>query len=93
MIYRILVLPAIYGCEALSFILRGGPKLRVLENRVLRRLFSPKRDEVTGEWRKLHNETLNNLFASPNIVRVIDSKRMYEGVRSIYGCSTGTDRF
>jgi len=60
----------------LSFILRGEPKLRVLENRVLRRVFRPKRDEVTGEWRKLHNEVLNDLFASPNIFRVTDSNRM-----------------
>jgi len=48
----------------------------VFENRVLRRIFGPKRDEVTGEWRKLHNEELNNLYSSPNIVRVIKSRRM-----------------
>jgi hypothetical protein len=48
----------------------------VFENRVLRRIFGPKRDEVTGEWRKLHNEELNNLYYSPNIVRVIKSRRM-----------------
>jgi len=48
----------------------------VFENRVLRRIFGPKRDEVTGEWRKLHNEKLNNLYSSPNIVRVIKSRRM-----------------
>ena len=50
--------------------------LRVFENRVLRRIFGPKRDEVTGEWRKLHNEELNDLYASPNIVWLIKSKRM-----------------
>jgi hypothetical protein len=51
-------------------------RLRMFENRVLRRMFGPKRDEVTGEWRKLHNEELNNLYSSPNIVRVIKSRRM-----------------
>jgi len=50
--------------------------LRVFENRVLRRIFGPKRDEVTGEWRKLHNEKLNVLYSSPNIVQVIKSRRM-----------------
>ena len=48
----------------------------MFENRVLRRIFGPKRDEVTGEWRKLHNEELNDLYSSPNIVRVIKSRRM-----------------
>jgi hypothetical protein len=48
----------------------------VFENRVLRRIFGPKRDEVTGEWRKLHNEELNNLYSAPNIVRVIKSRIM-----------------
>jgi len=51
-------------------------KLRVYENMVLRRIFGPRRDEVTGEWRRLHNEELNNLYSSPNIVRVIKSRRM-----------------
>ena len=51
-------------------------RLRVFENMVLRRIFGPKRDEVTGEWRKLHNEELNDLYCSPNIVRVIKSRRM-----------------
>jgi hypothetical protein len=48
----------------------------VFENRVLRRIFGPKREEVTGEWKKLHNDDLNNLYSSPNIVRVIKSRRM-----------------
>ena len=51
-------------------------KLRVFENRVLRRVFGPKRDEVTGEWRKLHNEELSDLYSLPNIVRVVKSRRM-----------------
>jgi hypothetical protein len=56
--------------------LREEPKLRVFENRVLRRVFWPKRDEVTGEWRKLHNEELSDLYSLQNIVRVVKSRRM-----------------
>jgi hypothetical protein len=55
---------------------REERRLRVFENKVLRRIFGPKRDEVTGVWRKLHNEELNVLYCSPNIVRVIKSRRM-----------------
>jgi len=51
-------------------------KLRVFKNRVLRRIFGPRRDEVTGEWRRSHNEELNDLYSAPNIVRVIKSRRM-----------------
>ena len=65
-----------YGCETWSLTLREERRLRVFENRVLSRIFGPKRDEVTGEWRKLHNEELNNLYSSPNIVRVIKSRIM-----------------
>jgi hypothetical protein len=56
--------------------LREERRLRVFENRVLRRVFGPKRDEMTGEWRKLHNEGLNGLYSLPNIVRVVKSRRM-----------------
>jgi hypothetical protein len=62
--------------ETWSLILREERRLRVFENRVLWRIFGPKRDEVTGEWRKLHNEELNNLYCSPNIVRVIVLRRI-----------------
>jgi hypothetical protein len=76
-IYRTIILPvAWYGCETWWLILRKKHRLRVFENRVLKRIFRPKRDEVTGEWRKLHNQKLNDLYSSPNIVRVIKSRRL-----------------
>jgi len=66
----------LYGCEAWSLTLREERKLRVFENMVLRRIFGPRRDEVTGEWKRQHNEDLSDLYSSPNIVRVIKSSRM-----------------
>jgi hypothetical protein len=60
----------LYGCVTWPLILRVEYGLRVFENRVLRRIFGPKRDEVTGEWRKLHNEELLNLYSSPSIIRM-----------------------
>ena len=65
-IYRTIVLAVVlYGCETWSLTLREERRLRVFENRVLRRVFGPKRDKVTGEWRKLHNEELNDLYSYP----------------------------
>ena len=76
-IYRTIILPVVlYGCETWSLTLREEWKLRVFENMVLRRIFGPRRNEVTGESRILHNEALNDLYSSPNIVRVIKSGRM-----------------
>ena len=66
----------LYGCETWLLTLREECRLRVFENRVLRRVFGPKRDKVTGEWRKLHNEELRDLYSLPNIVRVVKSRRM-----------------
>ena len=65
-----------YGCETWSLTLKEERRLKVFENRVLRRIFGPKREEVTGEWRKLHNEELNDLYYSPSIFRVIKSGRI-----------------
>ena len=75
-----------YGCATWSLTLREEHRLRVFENRVLRRIFGPKRDGVTGEWRKSHNEELNGLYSSPNIVRVVKSRRMrWAGACGTYG--------
>ena len=76
-IYRnIIFLVVLCGCETWSVTLREKRRLRVFENRLLSRIFGAKRDDVTGEWRKLHNEELNDMYCSPNIVRVIKSRRM-----------------
>jgi hypothetical protein len=66
----------LYRCETWFLTLREEHRLRVFENRVLRRIFVPKRDEVTGEWGKLHNEELHNLYSSPDIIRQVKSRRM-----------------
>jgi hypothetical protein len=72
-----IILPVVlYGCETWSLILREEHRLRVLANRVLRKIFGTKRDEVTGEWRKLHNEEFRDLYFSPSIIRIIKSRRM-----------------
>jgi hypothetical protein len=64
----------LYGCESSSLTLREEHRLRVFDNRVLRRIFGPNRDEVTGEWRRLHNEEINDLYSSPDIIRLIKSE-------------------
>jgi hypothetical protein len=76
-IYKTIILPLVlYGCETWSLTIREEHRLRVFENRVLRRIFGPKRDEVTGEWRKLYDEDLHDLYSSPSIIRIIKSRRM-----------------
>jgi hypothetical protein len=76
-ICKSIILPVVlYGCEPWSLKLREEHRLRVFENRVLRRIFGQKRDEVTGEWRKLHKNELHDLYSSPNIIRIIKSRRI-----------------
>jgi hypothetical protein len=75
-IYKTVISPLVlYGCETWSLTLGDEHRLRVFENRVLRKISGPKREE-DGSWRKLHNDELHNLYSSPNIVRVIKSRRM-----------------
>jgi hypothetical protein len=76
-IYKTTILPVVlYGYETWSLTFRDEHRLRVFENRVLRRIIGPKFDEVTGEWRKLHNKELHNLYSSPSIIRIIKSRRI-----------------
>jgi hypothetical protein len=76
-IYKTVIMPVVlYGCETWSLMLREEHRLRVFENRVLRRIFGPKRDEVRGIWRKLYSGELHNLYSSPDIIRQIKSRRM-----------------
>jgi hypothetical protein len=97
-IYKTIILPVVlYGCETLSLTLMGEHRLRVFEIRTLRRIFGPKRDEVTGGWRKLHNEELHGLYSSPSIIRVIKARGMrwaghvarMEEVRGAYNILVG----
>jgi hypothetical protein len=77
-IHKTIILPVVlYGCETWSLTLREKHRMRVFENRVLWRIFGTKTDEVTGEWRKLHNGELHNLYSSPDIIREIKSRRMW----------------
>jgi hypothetical protein len=66
----------LYGCKTWSLTVRKEYRLRVFENKVLRRIFGPKRDEVMGGWRKLHNEELRDLYSSPSIIRIIKLRRI-----------------
>jgi hypothetical protein len=76
-IYRTIILPVLlYGCETWSRTLRKEYKLRVFEKRVLRRIFGPEREEVTGEWRALHDKELYSLYSLPNTIQVINSGRL-----------------
>jgi hypothetical protein len=76
-IYRTIILPAVLcGCETWSVTLREEHRLRVFENRMLRGISGPKRDEVKGKWRKLHNGELHNLYSSPDIIRQTKSRRV-----------------
>ena len=95
-IYKIIIPVVLYGWETWWLIMREEHRLRVFGNRVLRRIFGPKRDEVTGEWRKLHNKDLNDLYCSPSIIRVIKKRRMrwaehvaHMGERGIYRVLVG----
>jgi hypothetical protein len=75
--YKTIILPVVlYGCETWSVALREEHRLRVFENRVLRRIFGPKRDEVTRDWKKLHNEELHNLYSSPDIIRQVKANEV-----------------
>jgi len=90
---ELILLVVVYGCETWSLTLSEERRLKVSENRVLRRIFGPKRDEGTGVWRKLHNEELNDLYSSPNIVGVIKSRGMrWAGLVALMGERRGVHR-
>jgi hypothetical protein len=74
-IYRTIILPVVlYECETWSLTLAEERNLKLFENRVMRRIFGPKKDEVTGEWRRVYKEEFNDLNCSPNVIRVINSR-------------------
>jgi hypothetical protein len=92
-IYKTIILPVVlYGCETWFLILREEHRLGVFENRVLKRIFGLKRDEVTGEWGELHNEELHDLYSLPSIIRIMKARRIrwaghvarMEGKRNAY---------
>jgi hypothetical protein len=77
-IYKTIILPVVlYGCETWSLTLRNEHKLRMFENRVLSRIFGPKRDEMTEGWQKLHSEELHDLYSSPSIIRITKLRRVW----------------
>jgi hypothetical protein len=95
---KVIILPGVlYMCETWSFLLREKCSLRVFENKVLRRLFAPKREVVVGGWRRLHNEAIHQLYTSQDVIRVIKSRRMrwaahiacMEEVRNMYKILVG----
>jgi hypothetical protein len=87
-IYKTIILPVVlHGCETWSLTSREEHKLGVFENRMLRRIFGPKRDGETGGWRKLYNEELHNLYSSPSIIRIIKSRRTF----GTYGTNGGEE--
>jgi len=90
-----MILPVVlYGCETWSLTLKEERNLRVFENMVLRRIFGPRRYEITEEWKRLHNEELSDLYSSPNIMRVIKSRRMrWAGHVARMGEERGVYRF
>jgi len=93
-IYRTIIFPVVlYGCRTWSLALREERKLRVFENMGLKRIFGPRRDKVTGEWRRLNNEELNDLYSSPNIVRAIKSRIRWVGHVARMGAERGVCRF
>jgi hypothetical protein len=94
-VYRTIILPVVlYGCETWSLTLWEECRKRVLVNRVLRRIFGPKRDEVTGEWRKVHNEGLNDLYCLSSIFRVVKARRMrWAGHVALKGKREGLYKF
>jgi hypothetical protein len=79
-IYKTIILPVLYGCETWSLMLREEHRLRVSENRVLRKIFRPKRYEVMVEWRKVHSEELHNLYSSPDIRQIKSRKMGWQGM-------------
>jgi hypothetical protein len=86
-IYKTIIFPVVlYGCEAWSLTLREEHRLRVFKNRVPRRMFESKKDEIMGDWRKIHNEELNYFYSLPNIITVIKSRRMR------WACSTNREK-
>jgi hypothetical protein len=95
-IYKTIILPVVlFECDTWSLALREEHRLKVFENRVLRTIFGPKRDEVTRDWGKVHNVELHNLYFSPNIIRMIKSRRWAGHVarigakRNAYGILVG----
>jgi hypothetical protein len=78
--YKTIILPMVlYGCETWSLTLKEKHRQKVFENRVLRGIFGPKSDEVTGEWKNLHNEELRDLYSSPSIIKIIKSRMRWAG--------------